>query len=550
MPLMFAQRKKLSRLYHTIRPLRFEQIWYRLRYKLVPLRGLSAERYSLAAEAWCWQGPEVLTPSLTAEGEVCYLNLPATIRQPSDWNDPAFAKLWLYNLHYFDDLNAIDSLARRSWQLALVKRWILDNPPVAGNGWEPYPLSLRLVNWIKWYRRAGIDDAAIVQSIACQAEALSKQLEFHILGNHLFANAKALVFVGCFLQGPAAERYLQLGLQLLAREIPEQFLPDGGHFELSPMYHCILLWDLLDLIQLAQITANPRLVPQLPAWSEVASRALHWLGCMIHPDQQVSFFNDSTFGIAATPMQLSQYAQQLGLPAVTEPTALLTTLAHSGYSQLRFPRHMLILDHAAVGPDYLPGHAHADTLSLEWSVGLQRVLVNSGTSLYGVSAERLYQRQTCAHNTVLVNGQDSSEVWSGFRVARRAYAKLLNANQNEQGVIIGACHDGYHRLKQPVSHLRTVKATASSLQIIDQLTGAFNSARAHWFLHPAVQVQQRTATELLLILPTAEQILLTSSAAVVVKDSQWFPGFGVSVPNKVLSVDFVAAEQQLLFCLQ
>lgn len=550
MPLMSTQRKKLSRLYHTVRPLRFEQIWYRLRYKLLPLRRLSAEQYLLGAQSWCWQGPEVLPPSLTGEAEVCYLNLPATIRQAADWNDPAFAKLWLYNLHYFDDLNAIDSLARRSWQLTLVKRWIAENPPVTGNGWEPYPLSLRLVNWIKWYRRAGIDDASIVQSIACQAEALSKQLEFHILGNHLFANAKALVFVGCFLQGPTAARYLQLGLQLLAREIPEQFLPDGGHFELTPMYHCILLWDLLDLIQLAQITANPSLAAQLPVWSEVATKALHWLGAMIHPDQQVSFFNDSTFGIAATPMQLSQYAQQLGLPAVTEPTTQLTTLPVSGYSRVRFPRHVLILDHAAVGPDYLPGHAHADTLSLEWSVGLQRVLVNSGTSLYGVSAERLYQRQTCAHNTVLVNGQDSSEVWSGFRVARRAYAKLLNANQNEQEVNIRACHDGYHRLKQPVTHQRTVKARVSSLQIIDQLSGSFASAEAHWFLHPQIEVQQLTPTELLLVLPTAEYIKLTSSAPVVVHDSQWFPGFGVSVPNKMLLVKFITAEQQLLFSLE
>ncbi len=550
MPLMSTQRKKLSRLYHTVRPLRFEQIWYRLRYKLLPLRRLSAEQYLLGAETWCWQGPEVLAPSLSGEGEVCYLNLPAIIKQPSDWNDPAFAKLWLYNLHYFDDLNAIDSLSRCSWQLALVKRWITDNPAVAGNGWEPYPLSLRLVNWIKWYRRSAIDDAAIVQSIARQAEGLSKQLEFHILGNHLFANAKALVFVGCFLQGPVAEQYLQLGLQLLAREIPEQFLQDGGHFELTPMYHCILLWDLLDLIQLAQITANPSLAAQMPVWSEVATKALHWLGAMIHPDQQVSFFNDSTFGIAATPMQLSQYAQQLGLPAVTEPTTQLTTLPASGYSRVRFPRHVLILDHAAVGPDYLPGHAHADTLSLEWSVGLQRVLVNSGTSLYGVSAERLYQRQTCAHNTVLVNGLDSSEVWSGFRVARRAYAKLLNANQNEQGINIRACHDGYHRLKHPVTHLRTVNATATSLQIIDQLTGAFDSAEARWFLHPKVEVQQLTPTELLLILPTAEPIKLTSSAPVVVSDSQWFPGFGVSVPNKMLLVKFITAEQQLLFCLQ
>jgi uncharacterized heparinase superfamily protein len=46
------------------------------------------------------------------------------------------------------------------------------------------------------------------------------------------------------------------------------------------------------------------------------------------------------------------------------------------------------LDVAEVGPDYLPGHAHADSLSFELSLFGQRVVVNSGTSQYGLGAER------------------------------------------------------------------------------------------------------------------------------------------------------------------
>ena len=67
---------------------------------------------------------------------------------------------------------------------------------------------------------------------------------------------------------------------------------------------------------------------------------------------------------------------------------------------------------------------HADNLSFEWSLGEQRVLVNSGTSLYGVSSERHRQRKTKSHNTVEIDGFDSSEIWSGFRVARRASSSL------------------------------------------------------------------------------------------------------------------------------
>ena len=35
----------------------------------------------------------------------------------------------------------------------------------------------------------------------------------------------------------------------------------------------------------------------------------------------------------------------------------------------------LIFDASPVGPDYIPGHAHADTLSFEFSIGKERVLL-------------------------------------------------------------------------------------------------------------------------------------------------------------------------------
>ena len=58
-----------------------------------------------------------------------------------------------------------------------------------------------------------------------------------------------------------------------------------------------------------------------------------------------------------------------------------------------------------VGPDYIPGHAHADTLSFEMSVFDMRFIVNSGTSVYGLGAERLRQRGTAAHSTVVIDGR-------------------------------------------------------------------------------------------------------------------------------------------------
>jgi uncharacterized heparinase superfamily protein len=61
-----------------------------------------------------------------------------------------------------------------------------------------------------------------------------------------------------------------------------------------------------------------------------------------------------------------------------------------------------LLDVAPIGPDYQPGHAHADTLSFELSLFGQRLLVNSGTSEYEISPVRQYERSTKAHNTVVL----------------------------------------------------------------------------------------------------------------------------------------------------
>jgi uncharacterized heparinase superfamily protein len=199
-----------------------------------------------------------------------------------------------------------------------VARWIDENPPLAGNGWEPYTLSLRLVNLVKWLsgkaRQGGEPiPAAWVASLARQAQALSAQREFHILANHLFANGKALTFAGAFLQGDDAERWLRQGLAILDAEIPEQFLADGGHFERSPMYHATLLWDLCDLIRLAECSGLPALKERAQAWRETLARGLAWLEMMSHPDGEIGFFNDAAFGIAPALADVTGYAEQLGV---------------------------------------------------------------------------------------------------------------------------------------------------------------------------------------------------------------------------------------------
>ncbi|MDN7134546.1 heparinase II/III family protein [Pseudidiomarina terrestris] len=530
---------RLKLYYHTLKPLRFEQIWYRLRYRLFPLKQLlNNSNEPVDIKKWSFDSFPFVTQSLWGNGRVQFLNEAATISVANDWNSPNFDKLWLYNLHYFDDLNSLDSDSRVVLQKQFIKQWLEQNPPMSGNGWEPYPISLRLVNWVKWCQRHQEFDQRVLKSIRDQSEALLQQLEFHILGNHLFANAKALAFVGCFLEGSRADGYLTKGLELLDREVPEQFLSDGGHFELSPMYHCILLWDMLDLYQLLLVTGNKQLEQRQDQWRNVIVNGLAWLKSMCHPDGQISFFNDGAFGIAPPPYAIFEYASRLDI----EDTSRLVKGAHrlsaSGYSRLSSGHVVVLFDHAEVGPSYLPGHAHSDTLSFELSVGAQRLFVNSGTSVYGSGDERARQRSTQAHNTVVVNEQNSSEVWGGFRVARRA--NILDVVPESRGdtCSVTACHDGFSRFQKGLTHKRTCSLGQTEFQVVDELSQEVRSAEAYFHLHPDIAVEAKSSQVALLTLPSGQQLEFVTDSSLIIESSTWHPEFGKSIPSHRLVVPF------------
>lgn len=538
---------RLARLFRTLRHLRAEQIAYRLYYRLA--RPLVAWRAmaplpETTRRPWPrpWSAPQVMPAAQIEPGVFTFLGERGRLQSAQDWNAPDRSKLWLYNLHYLDDLNALDADAQADRQTALIQRWIDDNPPLAGNGWEPYPLSLRIVNLVKWMARQPTAPAAWLTSLARQAQALAVQEERHLLANHLFANGKALTFVGAFLDGPAGARWLRQGLRILDQEVAAQFLPDGGHFELSPMYHATLLWDLCDLVNLAEHGASAPLTERADDWRRVIERGLTWLEAMCHPDGEIAFFNDAAFGIAPPPRAIRAYAESLGAAGrapAPEPLSAIH-LADTGYVSLTLgPDAKALLDVARVGPDAQPGHAHADTLSFELSLRGRRVLVNSGTSVYGEGAERRRQRGTVAHNTVEIAGRDSSEVWAGFRVGRRARPLGFALTREAESLRVECAHDGYRDLPGAPLHRRQWRFSRHGVQVIDSLSSPVSGAIGRFHLHPDVRLERPQTLRL------ADGTRLhwsVSGGRARLVDSTWHPRFGARMPSHCLEVVFEAPE--------
>jgi hypothetical protein len=119
------------------------------------------------------------------------------------------------------------------------------------------------------------------------------------------------------------------------------------------------------------------------------------------------------------------------------------------------------------------------------NVNNKPVIVDTGISTYDPGTVRLYERGTAAHNTVTVLDRDSSEVWSSFRVARRANVRIIE--DMAQSVI--AEHDGYRRLD--TIHRRQWDFSDRQIVIRDFLTGRILDGKAYLHIAPTYKPEKK-----------------------------------------------------------
>jgi uncharacterized heparinase superfamily protein len=468
--------------------------------------------------------------------------------EPIDWSPPGTSRLWRYHLHYGEAVAALALRARQALEMrwadrawALVDEWLAGNPPGSRPGWEPYPLSLRIACWATALGAlAGTDSGAdhaerLIQGLAAQGRFLGRHLEYHLGGNHLVKNARALLILGVLIDGPEGAEWRRRGRTLLVAELRRQVLADGGHVERSPLYHGQVLEDVLDCLAIAA-AARPGTVLTEDEVAEVTStagRMAEWLRIMLHPDEGLPLFNDCVVAGEPTPRALLAYAARI-LGQEAEHTGPAVALASSGYYVLRSGRGRMVIDCGAVGPDELPAHAHADTLSYELTWGTERVIVDSGTAEYHLDELRRYVRSTAAHNTVMVDGAEQSEVWASHRVGRRAYPLGARIRSDREALVFTGAHDGYRWLG--VVHHRHVVALGDAWVIVDELGGrGRHRFESFVHLHPTVSAERVGSEEWLLrggdlglrVVPLGE---LTSRVA-----TGWYcPDWGRTFPTSVL----------------
>ncbi|CAB5083564.1 hypothetical protein D3OALGA1CA_395 [Olavius algarvensis associated proteobacterium Delta 3] len=469
------------------------------------------------------------------EGRFRWLNREAVFGEDPGWNDKRFSRLWRYHLHYFgyvQDLIVLKLSGEPEAAYAtfrkLARSWIRCNQRLEGDGWHPFTISERIVNWLiaaeAFKTEFEADDRfrrVFSSSVVGQAEHLVRNLEYDVRGNHLLKNLRGVTVALNAIPGSEMGK-LETTMGIYADELAEQVLPDGGHFERNPGYHLEVLRDLIEVGVWLRRSGNGHFV----VLDGAIRRMAVFLKKMLQSDFRIPLLKDTALNEGISPGDvLSTAAVYLDSPElkvgnvyglsafrlfgvsgwnrlqrwpVSDCRKRMDILPDSGFALMRDGKDdtALVLDFGKPCPEYLPAHAHADLLSYELVVHGRRVVVDSGVFEYAAGPWRDFFRSTRAHNTLSIGGRDQTEVWNSFRAARRATPGPVTwENGDDWCGVQGVCRGYSGRVGSPV-HVRTLIFQHGCFWIIlDAVYGNSAGSPVDSYIHLAPDLSLKRDTE-------------------------------------------------------
>ena len=437
--------------------------------------------------------------------------------------DPFNYRLWTFNLNYFDYLQEFADAYLVTYEkkylikgIELVSLWIEQNIKKYDiNIWDSYVVSKRVCNWINFISTVknvtgdNIEMKRINNSIATQGQFILKNIEYYLDCNHVLMNAKALVFSGIYIEN---ENLIYKGLNMLHKEYTRQVFEDGSHYERSPSYQVEVLENYLQCYIL--LIRNCRQIEcEKINLKEKCEKLSEFLFNIMDNNGKIPLLNDSSldypfkaqdilqccailFNKAYYKMKceqkLSKYCykifgvegirlyEKLNFKELESKNKLINS--DSGYviidDVVNKKNFRIIFDCGDCGPDYNLGHAHADNLNILFIYNNVNILSDAGTYTYKKCDERNQFRATRYHNTIELDNLSSSQVWSAFRVAKRAKSKLITIDEQNDYILITAIHDGYTKVlkKDKIFHERNlIYVKGKGIIIVDKLYGKIAS---------------------------------------------------------------------------
>src|SRR5215475_2718924 len=392
-----------------------------------------------------------------------------------------------------------------------VSDWIDANPVGMGINWaSSLEVAFRSISWL-WATQMLVDSGEVtpdffsrlLKSLIEHGRHIETYLSYYFSPNtHLTGEALGLFYLGMALpELRRAEGWRKAGLRILLEQLPKHVRSDGVYFEQASYYHRYTVDFYAHLFAIihtggANGIALPRYEEQT-LWRklEAALDHLMWIG---RPDGSWPLIGDDDGGrlIKLAPRPSNDFRDTLAIGAAIfkrgdwkhvagdAPSEMLWLLGPEGVArydrlQAAAPREVslafetggyfvmrdgwerdssfVLIDCGRHGSEMGLGHAHSDALAIELALRGATWLVDPATYVYGAEAEaRDWFRSTRAHNTATVDGEDQSEPSTPFAWKTSADCNLIRFDDLGDCVIFEGSHDGYHRLRDPVTHIRSV----------------------------------------------------------------------------------------------
>ena len=450
---------------------------------------------------------------------------------------PGVKSIWELNRHqHFVTLAQAYYLSRdRSYAAELFgqwQHWLQANPFPYGINWcSSLEAGLRLISWT-WSLQFAKGSSYLtplfyshlLQSVEQHADYIADHLSFYSsANNHLLGEAVGLIYAGCyFTHLQRAAQWQRIGWDLFFKEFLRQVHPDGvareqsTHYQIYVFYYALLTWLATECSE----TALPS------GFRERMEKMAEFVFALLDQSGQLPAIGDEDGGqvlllsrgqaspacrllsAAAVLFQRRDYLARcrhvspeslwlFGRDQVAAAAGASTTLAvedtiihfsQGGYvtahGTVENCAHRLILDAGPLGLDRMASHGHADALSLLLSVNGQPVLIDSGTFTYrGQPGWRDYFRSTRAHNTVVIDSKNQSQIVGPFQWGRRANARFIDVSTAGRPLRIEAEQDGYKNVG--VVHRRVVRQEGGKWIVEDSLLGrGRHRIELFWHLAP------------------------------------------------------------------
>ena len=384
-----------------------------------------------------------------------------------------------------------------------VTSWMDENPPKLGINWaSSLEISFRSISWLwalQFFKESPSLSADVVLRIRkflyLNALHLETYLSTYFSPNtHLTGEALGLFYIGLLLpEFKDAERWRELGLEILGAQLSRHVKPDGVYFEQSSYYHRYTADFYIHLAIL--LSRNGMTVPR-----ELEARLgllLDHLMYITRPDGTTPFFGDDDGGrlVMLDRRPANEFRSLLSTGAVLfnradykfvagdvaeetlwllgveglrsfdriearRPARQSMAFADGGYYVMRDEwspsANYLLFD---CGPHGMAncGHAHADALAIEVAACGRTLLVDPGTFTYtGEKELRDWFRNSAAHNTVTVDGQSSSVSADTFSWKTITSCEPLSWIDHERFTYVSGRHHGYEQIAKPGTHTRSI----------------------------------------------------------------------------------------------